>query len=277
MNSISFKFFCCFFIPVLLLLSACKTTRKVVEVHPVSVKLKGADVIQVFDSVMQYSFNYEYLSAKASVDYTDKKGETKSFDVNLRVRKDSAIWVNITPLLGIEVARVLIRKDSIMVLDRVNKVCMRRSFDFLEEMFKSKISFEILQALIVGNYFPYQKSEKIKSLYEEDPYVILSTLNKRQTKRIQEEKDPTKPIIQDFWIDGNYRIVKSRITDEKVDRWLEASYKNFREVSGYLFPGNMVMTISGSSPTIMSIAYSKVSTGEALSMPFTVPEKYEMK
>ncbi|REJ82853.1 MAG: DUF4292 domain-containing protein [Bacteroidetes bacterium] len=226
---------------------------------------------------MQYSFNYEYLSAKASVDYTDKKGETKSFDVNLRVRKDSAIWVNITPLLGIEVARVLIRKDSIMVLDRVNKVCMRRSFDFLEEMFKSKISFEILQALIVGNYFPYQKSEKIKSLYEEDPYVILSTLNKRQTKRIQEEKDPTKPIIQDFWIDGNYRIVKSRITDEKVDRWLEASYKNFREVSGYLFPGNMVMTISGSSPTIMSIAYSKVSTGEALSMPFTVPEKYEMK
>ena len=260
-----------------LIFFSCKTTKKVVEIPSVQIKLKGADVIQVFDSMLLNQFQFSYLASKATVDYTDKTGETQSFDVNMRMRYDSAIWISITPLLGIEVARVIINHDSLMIMDRVHKTFMARNYAYLEEMLKTTVTFEMIQAVVIGNYLPYQRADKIRSVYEDGPYFILSTLNKRRVKRVLEEKDPSKPVIQDFWIDGNFRIAKSKITDERLDRWIEASYKNFTDVGGKLFPNDLVVTISSSSPTIIKISYNKLTAEESFTMPFTVPEKYERK
>jgi hypothetical protein len=261
---------------LLFIFSSCRT-KKVIESPNATVKLKGADVIQVFDSVKAREFDYNYLSAKASVSYTDKSGETNSFDVNIRMNRDSAIWISITPLLGIEVARVLIRPDSILILDRLHKTAMRRDYVYFEEWLKANVNYEMIQSVIVGNYFQYQEKEKIKSLYDEQPFLILSTLNKRRARRAAEEMDPNKPIIQDFWIDGNYRIAKSRISDDKKQRNIEATYSNFTEVDGKLFPNNIVVTVSAASPTIIKVDYSKIESADTLQMPFSVPAKYEEK
>jgi hypothetical protein len=102
-------------------------------------------------------------------------------------------------------------------------------------------------------------------------------MNKRRMKRVLEENDPAKPVVQDFWIDGNFRIAKSKITDDKLDRWVMASYMNFTEVGGKLFPNDLVVSISSSSPTIIKIVYNKLTVDEEFTMPFTVPEKYERK
>jgi hypothetical protein len=258
-------------------MSSCRTTKKVVESPNSTVKLKGEEVIQVFDSVMSREFAFKYLSAKASVSYTDKSGETNEFDINLRLQYDSIIWMSITPLLGIELARVLIRNDSVFVLDRLHKSFLKRDFQYFEDMLKTKMDFNMIQSVILGNYFQYLEKEKLRSLYEDDPYIILSTLNKRQAKRAAEEKDPNKPAVQDFWIDGNYRIAKSKISDDKRDRWVEASYSKFTDVGGKLFPNNMVLTIASSSPSIIRVEYSKIQSEDTLQLPFTVPEKYKVK
>ena len=116
---IFFRFFI-FLLAVILLCISCRTTKKVTEA-PLPVKLKGDNVIELFDSMMAHQFTYTWLSAKADVEYTDRNNETSSFDVNLRMKKDSAIWISITPLLGIEVARVLVTPDSMRILDRIGK------------------------------------------------------------------------------------------------------------------------------------------------------------
>lgn len=260
-----------------LFFSSCKTSKKIVESAPVPVKVKGDDAVAVFDSVAAHAFRCEWLVAKAQVDYTDKRGETNSFDVNMRLRKDSLLWISITPLLGIEAVRVLINPDSIVMLDRVHKEVSIRKYDYLEEMLHAPVSFAMIQAVIAGNYFPYRSNEKIRSLYEEEPYFILSTMNKRQARRTMEEKDPSSPVVQDFWIDGNYRIAKAKITDDKLDRWVEARYTAFDSIGPGLFPQQLVVTISGSTPVIMKITYEKLTTDEPAAMPFSVPEKYERK
>lgn len=263
------------FIIVVLFSYGCRVQKKIVETPNASTKLKGNEIIQVFDSVMIHQFKFNYLNAKANVDFTDRTGDTKTFDINLRVHRDSLIWVSITPLLGIEAARLLITKDSVFVLDRVHKTISRKGLIYFEESLKTNVNYEMVQAVIVGNYFQYQKNEKLKSLYEEDPFVILSSMNKRQLRRAAEEKDPSRPVVQDFWIDGNYRIAKSKITDDKRDRWVEATYKNFTDVEGSLFPNGLVVTISGSTPTIIKLEYNKVVTADSLAMPFSIPDKYE--
>ncbi len=263
---------CCFLLP----LSSCHPTKKIVDTpHPV--KLKGTNVIELFDSLQAHRFDFEWLTAKADVEYTDQENNSQSFDVNIRVRKDSVIWISVTPLLGIEAVRVIITPDSMKIMNRLKKTYTARGFNFLDDMLKARINFEIMQAVLVGNYFPYLKNEKLKSVYEDTTFVILSTLNKRQTKRIAEEKDPTKPIIQDFWIDDYYRINKSRITDDKLNRTLQAEYNDFLDVDNKRFPHNFFVTVTAATSLRIKVKYTKVVSGEPQSLPFTVPEKYEKK
>jgi len=262
--------------------SACRTHKKIVST-PLPLKLKGENVIELFDSVEAHKFDFNWLVAKIEVEYTDRENDPQSFDVNLRARKDSAIWLSITPLLGIEVARVLITKDSLMIVDRIHKTYMARDYGYLEGLLKTKMNFEIMQAVMVGNYFPYLKNEKLKSVYEDSTFLILSTLNKHQARRVMEDKDVNKPVIQDFWIDGNYKIRKSKITDDKLNRTLEADYNNFFELNPdstgsnkKLFPQNIEVTVAASAPLKIKVQYNKV-TEEPTTLPFTVPEKYDRK
>ena len=261
---------------LLLVFASCHPTKKIVETpHPV--KVKGNNVIELFDSVLANQFSFEWLTAKAEVEYTDREDKPESFDVNIRIKKDSVIWISVTPLLGIEPVRVLITPDSMKILNRLRKTYMARDLSFLDNILKSHINFEIMQAVLVGNYFPYQKNEKLKSMYDDSTYVILSTLNKRQTKRISEEKDPTKPIIQDFWIDDHYKINRSKITDDRLNRTLEAAYNEFIEVDQQRFPHTILVDVKAQSPLRIKVKYNKVIAGEIQTTPFSVPEKYELK
>lgn len=260
----------------ILLFASCHPTKKIIDTpHPL--KLKGANVITLFDSLQAHQFDFEWLSAKAEVEYTDRENSPESFDVNIRVKKDSVIWISVTPLLGIEAVRVVITPDSMKIMNRLRKTYTARDLSFLDDMLKTHINFEIMQAVLVGNYFPYLKNEKLKSVYEDSTFVILSTLNKRQTKRIMEEKDPTKPIIQDFWIDDYYKINKSKITDDRLNRTLQAEYSNFSDVGQMRFPQTILVSVLTTSPLRIRVKYSKVVSGEPQSTPFTVPEKYERK
>jgi hypothetical protein len=232
--------------------------------------------------VMAHRFVFSKFSAKADVEYTNRNNESESFDVNMRICKDSVIWISITPLLGIEVARVLITPDSLRILDRLKKTCTTRDYSYLEDLLKTKVNFEIMQAVMVGNYFPYLKNEKLKSVYEDSTFLILSTMNKRQARRVMEEKDVNKPIVQDFWIDSNFKIQKSKITDDKLDRTLEAVYSNFFEVNPEkstagknVLPKNIAVTVAASAPLKIKVQFSKVTADDALSFPFTIPEKYK--
>ena len=271
-----YRGFFLFIFPVvfIFLVSSCKTSKTTVLDAPL--KLRGADVIEVFDSMMVHQFTFDWLSLKASVEYT-AQGETESFDVNMRARKDSAIWLSITTILGIEAARVLVTRDSMYILDRIHKTYTVRDFDFLEDLLKTRLNFEIMQAVLIGNYFPYLKNEKLKSVYEEDSTVILSTLNKRKLRRAMEDKDPNKPIIQDFWINSNYRITKSRMEDDKLNRSLEAAYSDFSEAGPKLIPGKIEVTVSATNPATIKVEYSRITVDEPTTLSFSVPEKYDRK
>src|SRR6185369_9002330 len=150
MFSIRSQSFRNFSLPFLVLLaflaSSCKTSKKIVVAAPL--KLRGADVIQVFDSVLAHEFSFSWMTLKASVEYAGEN-ETESFDVNVRVRKDSAIWISITPLLGIEAVRVLVTRDNMQILDRVHKTYSVYNFDYLDSLLKTQLNFEIMQAILV--------------------------------------------------------------------------------------------------------------------------------
>lgn len=266
-------FICCvaFFI-------SCKTSRTVEKV-PVLKKSKELED-KTADALMQQigdsSFKAIFINAKANVD-ADIGGEKNSFNISMRMKHDSVIWISISPALGIEVARVFITPDSIKFIDRINHKYKLTDYKFLNDFLKMNVDFFDLQGLLTGNLFAYRKN-KFNSVYnEENKFYILSTLSKHKLKRSLEDKDPNKPVIQDVWLsDENYRITRISIEDERVQKSMVTDYSDFRITPSGLFPFKSLTAIKTVEKNIsISIDYSKIIVDEQQEFPFSVPSSYK--
>ena len=238
--------------------------------------MKERSVEELLNHLDSSSFKPQWMNAKASVTTVEEGNET-SFTIHLRCKRDSAIWISITPLLGIEVARVLITSDSIKVLDRLHGKYQVSSFEYINRLLQMKVNFEIVQAILNGNFFAYKKSEnKFNSVYLEDKYYILSSLTKHKLKRALEEKDPNKPVIQDCYIDNIfYRITKVKVEDQKINKTLETIYSDFRSTDNGMFPYHSQTTIAAEKKFAITIDYAKIETGMEQEFPFSIPKNYE--
>jgi hypothetical protein len=264
-------------VAVFLLLSACKTQQKAAA--PVVAEIKpmvNKSVQELQDKLDSASFNLDYLTAKAAVVLIEDSNEV-SFNISYRSKKDSVIWISVSPLLGIEVARLMITADSVKMLDKIHNKYEVTSFESINKMLQMKVNFEIVQALLYGNFFAYKKNEnRFNSVYLEDKFYILSSLNKNKLKRSLEEKDLNKPVIQDVYVnDTTYRIDRVQVEDQRINKILNTEYSDFRLTDGGLFPFKSKTNIKAEKNIEIRIEYSKVVKAESLDFPFNIPNNYE--
>lgn len=258
---------------------SCKTRQKatggtppVTEVKP----MQDRSVQDLLDRLDSASFKANWMNAKASVT-TIQEGSETSFNITLRAKKDSMIWVSISPLLGIEVARVLITPDSVLFLDRLHNKYEANTFETINKLLQLKVNFEIVQSLLVGNFFAYKKNEnRFNSVYLEDKYYILSSLTKHKLKRSLEEKDPNKPVIQDVYVNNFlYRILRMSVEDQKISKTLVTEYDDFRPTNAGMFPFKSITRITAEKDFEIRIEFGRVTVDEPQEFPFNIPHNYE--
>ncbi len=257
-------------IALFLTVLACKTTKKIPRSPLV---LKSAQELTLHSDTHELKF--EWINAKFNASVVTKDKST-SFTVNLRVRKDSALWMSISAL-GIEVARALVTKDSLKMIDRINSKYMLTNYNYLNELLQVVVDFDMMQSLLVGNNFSYLDDKKFKSSFIDGDRYVLSTLGKRKLRKtIVDDKEINAKISQDIWLDAeNFKVQKMNIQDKKANKKLVAEYKDFRDVDGQKFPFVASFNVESTKSVQISIEYSKVTINKAQDFPFSVPEKYE--
>lgn len=272
-----------YFVTVIILsalfsITSCKGRKQaVVSPAPTEIRpMQERSVQELMGKLDSAEFKAVWINAKASVS-TIQDGSETSFNITMRSKRDSIIWISISPLLGIEVARVMITTDSVKFIDRLHGKYQVGSFENINKILQLKANFELVQALLFGNFFAYKKNEnRFNSVYLEDKYYILSSLNKKNLRRSLEEKDPNKPVIQDVFIDENsYRIKKMQVNDQKISKTLTTDYEDFRITDAGLFPFKSVTRIEADKFFEIKIEYGKVAVGEPQEFPFNVPANYE--
>ncbi len=266
-----------FIIAIFLLLCACKTQKKVAAPLVVDIKpMVNKSVQELQEKLDSASFDLNYLTAKAAVVVIQDSNEI-SFNISYRSKKDSIIWISVSPLLGIEVARLMITADSVKMLDKIHNKYEVTSFESINKMLQMKVNFEIVQALLYGNFFAYKKNEnRFNSVYLEDKFYILSSLNKKKLKRSLEDKDLNKPVIQDLYVnDSTYRISRVQVEDQRINKLLTTVYSDFRVTDGGLFPFKSTTKIVAEKNIEIRIEYGKVAKAESLDFPFNIPNNYE--
>lgn len=274
-----------FVLIILQILFSCKSTEHAVKTD---IKWKGTQFL--IEQLQRSESNYDWLSAKLSTtaEINDRKF---SVTIKLRIRKDSAIWMSVSPALGIEMARIFITKDSLKFINRLNSTYFSGSINYLNRLIQTDINFEILQSLLTGNSFSILSDENIKtgrddkfrSSIDGDQY-LLSTLRKRKLRKTIDGKKSLTIPVQRIWLDPeSFKVSKLEINDPsfsknpygQANKALEVSYGEFKKVDDQVFPYKINFNMKAEQPIQVSLNYSKISINKPQKLPFTIPEKYE--
>lgn len=268
---------------------------------------------EVLAGLKKNQFQFDWLSLKADAMATID-GKSSSFKVNIRIRKDSLIWMSVSSIVGIEAVRAQVTPDSLKFMDKINSEYYIGPTDSLLEKMDIDADFETLQALLVGNSIDLKDSAELKISVQKGDY-LLSVFKKRKLKKLlrknekiekkseklekkanngnadnrnekyekkseklEKEDEKYDMMLQSLWVDAAlFKITKIAINDLKTNSTLIAEYGNFSLVEAQQIPMTANFYLENKKNTKVRFDYSKAILNTPQSVPFTIPEKYERK
>jgi hypothetical protein len=260
-----------FYVILLLLVSSCSSTKKAIR-EPL--KEEGADYL--INKLKNSELKFNTLSAKFSATYYSDRKKT-NISGQLRIKRDSVIWISITPMLGIEMARFELTPDSIKYLNRINSTYMLKDFKYINQLLNKTLDFDMAQAFLTGNDFSLYENNTFKASIDNKEYK-LSTSNRRKLKRfVRRSEEQISIPIQSIWLDPEqFKITKVLLKEaERDSRKFSAEYSSFEETNGQRMPISLEYRIETDKDKVrIKIEYSKIQLDNDLSYPFSVPESY---
>lgn len=256
---------------VLLSLSACKTKRSIIKAP---IKEYGADYL--LEKLDENELKFEWLSAKLKIKYVNDKS-TNEFKGQIRIRRDSVIWVSFSPALGIEMARLIITQDSIKYLNRLDKEYFMGDYDFVNRFLETNIDFDILQSFIIGNDFQFYDRSTFRASIDNEDYKLSTTSRRKLLKYVGQAEDDDKIVlIQNIWLNPeSFKISRVDIKEYgKENKKLEAYYHRFENIQNQWFPAGTEYKITGDQKILVEVDYSRIEMGEELNFPFSISSKY---
>lgn len=215
--------------------------------------------------------DFTYFHFKSKVEYTSP-AETQNFTVNGRVKKDSIIWLSITPGLGIEAVRCVILKDSVLVLDRIHNKLYSYGFNYINNTFNTNLNFYNLQALLVGNMTFPKDVKQDKLVKREDMGFFLLRQNKENLK------------VDNYVLIENLKIETLDILNVDNNSSLSLKYSEFAPLDSFLFANHIKTVVKFADEkgvernTLIDIQHHKAEiVTKPLNFPFNVPKRFEDK
>jgi hypothetical protein len=259
------------FLPaVLLLLNSCSPARKAMKAP---LKEQGAEFL--FGKLKENELKYEWLSAKFSAEY-ENKGKENSFNGQIRIRKDSLIWISLTPMLGIEAIRLMISQDSVKMINRLNDTWFVGDYEYVNRFLNTNIDFDLLQAFLLGNDLQYYEDGTFRAVIDRGEYKLSTGERHKLKKFVKGSSEQLKIFIQNIWLDpDSFKITHADVKEIGKDNIkLESSYGKFEAVDGQLFPHQMQYTIKADNTIKVKSDFSRIVINTPQQFPFKIPSNF---
>lgn len=228
--------------------------------------------------IKENEFNYDWISAKANVE-SNIDGKEESFDIKLKIKKDSAILVSIQYLLGLQVAKVLITKDSVKVVDYIHKNYFIGDFNYINDLLNADLDYDVLQAVLFGNSAEFQDDEnKLKPVTDrQNCHYLLSTERKRRLRKIKQGDADLKKALQTLTLNpDNFKIIKNEFVDPSTNRSFTADYRNFTQKDSVYAPYLVDIDIQAEKKAKVKIEYVRIEKNIPQKLDLNIPAKYDL-
>ena len=242
-------------------LSSCKTIKNVENGKNIKV-LSQNDLI---DSIKTYELKIDWL--KASGNTIIKLGEEKqNIDLNIRIRKDSIIWINLSKYKK-KISRSLFEMDSVKITTEYpEKLYYFESINKMQEVMNFSISYNILEEFLLGGSFIDELNDKLILKTKENQYYISS------------KKNNSKNIIYESWINPiNFKCDRINLFFRSNSSNIEISYDNWKMIDRNLFPTKINVYIKTlSNDYSIEITYKNIKFDTPQNFPkIKIDSKYQ--
>jgi hypothetical protein len=208
------------------------------------------------------NINFNTLSMKGKANLR-LPGNENTVTVNVRIQRDQKIWMSITALLGIEVARAVITPDSIMVINKLQNTYVRQPFSYIYRYTSKEVSFKMLQDVLTGN--------TINTLF--NPTAVLE--QNEQGLWILKGNEGSLGFNLNF--NALQKPGQLNLNDTKAAQALKVNYGNYQKVNEFMMPAQIAInSMSGNKRVDIEFDFSKIESNVQLDFPFRVPKGYEL-
>jgi len=272
MNKIKHTFFLVpfSFLFLLIILASCSSQRKIIKAP---IKEEGAEFL--FKKLKEHELQYNWFTAKFSAEYKNK-GQTNSFNGQIRIRKDSVIWLSFSPALGIEVFRMMLTQDSVKFINRMNNTFFAGDYNYVNRYLNTNIDFDLLQSFLTGNDLSFYENGKFRAVIDNGIYKLATADRMKLKKFVRNKQENLRVLIQNIWIDPeNFKITHANVKEiREPNTQLESKYSAFEKIGEQLFPKEMSFDISADNNLSVTVSFSKIAINTSQAFPFKIPQSY---
>lgn len=258
-----------FLLAVSLLFASCRSTKLSAPSYTEAPKAS-----LLIEAVQSAHFDFSSFSAKISGNYEDSKQKIP-FKGHVKIKKDSLIWITISPGLGIELGRVLFDTDSMHFINRLDKTYYKSSYAKLSEKTQSSLSFERIQDLLIGNSIDSYEARKHFSALSNNLFTISSISPRQLKKWIRHKKLSKQEVYLTSIIPASSKIKTQQYTNFKQDQSLIVRYDDFESFDKKTLAKAIELNIDAKEKIALRLKYSKIVLNKRVKTPFKIPDSYE--
>ncbi|MEP6676123.1 MAG: DUF4292 domain-containing protein [Ferruginibacter sp.] len=219
---------------------------------------------KTMDDIRKHHIDFQTFSAKIKVDYEDSKGKQPDVNAYVRIFKDSLIWIDIRSVfLDVEALKIMITKDSVIVVNKLQKEVQLRSIDYLQDLTDIPFDLKTLQDLFVGNPV-FMDGTVISYRKTDNNQVLLSTVGKYFKNLLTLSAD-------------NNVLLHSKLDDVDVahNRTADITYDEFDNKKGFSFSTYREITVSEKNRLDIRLNYKQYDFNKELTVSFVIPKNYK--
>ena len=178
-----------------------------------------------------------------------------TLNTNIKIKKDSIIWVSVSlPIIG-ELFRGVITQDSIYYLDRKKSSYFQADHSYLNKYFISDSYFDLVNKIISSSTI---FNDDINYKLSSGRHIIFS--------------ESSKYVIDPFsFLVNEYSLISSKKDSLKIN------YINHNLVDGYIYPKKINLSLKLEEEYNISLSYNKISLNKPQEFSFIIPKNYEKK
>jgi hypothetical protein len=245
-----------------LLLPGCKAKK------PLVVKSVVIDTVQrTVDIKMlklnaikaaQTTFNTFSGKAKAKLNIN---GDSNDVTLNIRIKSDQKIWISITAIAGIEVARALITPDSILLINRLQGLYVKKPFSYVNQFAGSQANYKALESLMIGNAIPDQVNVNSDVQIENGATVLSGTFSN---------------FIFKVLFGADLKPTQTNLTNQSAGQTLQVVISAFIQAGNKVIPAEIdISSMVKDKKILVNLHYVKNEFDQPLEFPFSIPPRYK--
>ena len=222
-------------------------------------------------------FKFTWVNAKANVQSIVGDKE-ENFDIRVNICRDSALLVSIQYLLGLQVAKVLVTRDSVKFVNYIDKTYFKGDFNYINDLLNADLDFDLLQAVLFGNSADFQDEEsKLKPVTDrQNCHYMLSTERKRRLRRIQAGTSEPTDAFQTLTLNPeNYKIIRNEFVEPSTGRKFIANYSDFTQKDSVFAPYHVDIDIVAQKNATIKIDYVRIDKNTPQKVSLNIPAKYD--